>query len=417
MLSGDNGILQKATDAKTQTGIGQEKEIVALAYNSALAKKVSNGNSGTVTGNELNDELKNSGASANGDSPIVITFENGHKYSIDSTGNIGEYTPSVTDFVKIGDYVDYDPTRGVTDTSKLTYTSPTGSSGTHGNGYTSSETGGGQKFTAKPKESSSFLWSVISITNDKIEIVPTDAIKKDETNQNSGHFVLKGAIGYLYAEQELNEICKIYGYGYGADTSQVTTYKIGGPVSGEETTGTITGSGARSLTAEDINKFAKVGETADGSIVITSFTEVDSKYGSTTNPTTNIKYPTINTVNGQSSSAGLKNLKYTDYLYYTSKIENTNIRDPLTAGYYWVSTRSVKTEQQNSSFGVFNVSGYGNYNAVRSTALCLGFSNDFYDFEEANYSVKPVVTLKSNVIDISNPTNNSGKWGYAWKLK
>ena len=40
MLSGDNSILQKATDAKTQTGIGQEKEIVALAYNSALAKKL-----------------------------------------------------------------------------------------------------------------------------------------------------------------------------------------------------------------------------------------------------------------------------------------------------------------------------------------------------------------------------------------
>ena len=36
MLSGNNGILQKATDAKTESGKGQEQEIVALAYNSAL---------------------------------------------------------------------------------------------------------------------------------------------------------------------------------------------------------------------------------------------------------------------------------------------------------------------------------------------------------------------------------------------
>ena len=33
MLSGENGILQKATEAKTLTEIGQEKDIVALAYN------------------------------------------------------------------------------------------------------------------------------------------------------------------------------------------------------------------------------------------------------------------------------------------------------------------------------------------------------------------------------------------------
>ena len=37
MLSGDNGILGQAGNAKTQTGVGQEKEIVALAYNSSNA--------------------------------------------------------------------------------------------------------------------------------------------------------------------------------------------------------------------------------------------------------------------------------------------------------------------------------------------------------------------------------------------
>ena len=48
MITGNNGILQRTTEAKEQTIIGQEKEIIALAYNSALAKKVSNGDSTAV---------------------------------------------------------------------------------------------------------------------------------------------------------------------------------------------------------------------------------------------------------------------------------------------------------------------------------------------------------------------------------
>ena len=31
--------------------------------------------------------------------------------------------------------------------------------------------------------------------------------------------------------------------------------------------------------------------------------------------------------------------------------------------------------------------------------------------------IRPVVTLKSDEIDLSNPTDNSGQDGYAWNLK
>ncbi len=89
MLSGDNGILQKATDAKTETEKGQEKEIVALAYDSALAKKVSNGDLTAVTSEDLNPELINQGASANGKNPITVTFTNSKRqYTINSNGTI-----------------------------------------------------------------------------------------------------------------------------------------------------------------------------------------------------------------------------------------------------------------------------------------------------------------------------------------
>ena len=53
MLTGNNGILSKANDAKEQTIIGQEKESVELAYISAAMKKLGD----DVTANELQDEL------------------------------------------------------------------------------------------------------------------------------------------------------------------------------------------------------------------------------------------------------------------------------------------------------------------------------------------------------------------------
>ncbi len=88
MLAGDNSILQKSTEAKTKTGIGQEKETIALAYNSALAKKVVNGNSSAVTDSELNDELDSNEATASGN-PIIVTFiKSGNSYKIDSNGTI-----------------------------------------------------------------------------------------------------------------------------------------------------------------------------------------------------------------------------------------------------------------------------------------------------------------------------------------
>ena len=83
MLSGDNGILQKATSAKEQTGIGQEKEIVSLAYNSALAKKVGSGDSTPVTSEDMNTELTTQEATASGSNPIIVTFTvSKRKYTI-----------------------------------------------------------------------------------------------------------------------------------------------------------------------------------------------------------------------------------------------------------------------------------------------------------------------------------------------
>ena len=148
-----------------------------MAYNSALAKKVGNGDASAVTSEDMNIELINQGANASGNNPIVVTFEKSQRqYSINGKdGKIAEYTqPNILDLVKIGDYIEYDPTyldaekTQMVDSSKLTYTSLTGSATEHGNGYTSTETGGGQKFTAK----SGLKWRILNVKADKLEIIP-----------------------------------------------------------------------------------------------------------------------------------------------------------------------------------------------------------------------------------------------------
>lgn len=89
MLYGNNGILQNATTAKTESEISQEKEIIALAYNASLAKKRGSMDLTQVTAQDLNPELTQQGASASGDNPIIVTFNSSNRqYKIETNGKI-----------------------------------------------------------------------------------------------------------------------------------------------------------------------------------------------------------------------------------------------------------------------------------------------------------------------------------------
>ena len=100
MLTGENGVLTKATESKEQTEIGQEKEEIKMAYAAAKTGKVDK-IAEDVTADELNAELDklNSTGTASGSGTLTVTFENGHKYTIDQgTGAItGPETGEVPD--------------------------------------------------------------------------------------------------------------------------------------------------------------------------------------------------------------------------------------------------------------------------------------------------------------------------------
>ena len=100
-LTGENGILTRANDAKTETEVAEEKEAIQLAYAGAVAEKRGTGD---VTAEDLNREFGTNGTNAtaeeNGDGTITVTFAppSNRVYTIDSNGNItqagtGEITP------------------------------------------------------------------------------------------------------------------------------------------------------------------------------------------------------------------------------------------------------------------------------------------------------------------------------------
>ena len=118
-LTGENGILTRANDAKEQTEIADEKEAIQLAYAGAVAEKRGTGD---VTASDLNREFgtnERTDANASGENPITVTFDSGRSYTVDSNGNIIEKgTGEETGATTIGEVYD-DSMIG----QKVTYTS------------------------------------------------------------------------------------------------------------------------------------------------------------------------------------------------------------------------------------------------------------------------------------------------------
>ena len=97
MLKGDNGILKQAGNAKTQTDIAGEKEILQISAVSAMGKQ----KYGDVTKEKLDDELDNNIGNENYSSELVengisVTFKNSKRtYIVDYNGNVEKLAPRI----------------------------------------------------------------------------------------------------------------------------------------------------------------------------------------------------------------------------------------------------------------------------------------------------------------------------------
>ena len=165
-LTGENGILTRANESKTETEKGEEEEAIRLAYNGVMADNLGDG----VTAKQLENELQANGynATATGENPIVVTFgaPSNRVYEIDANGNIAEAKPPVTlEQAKDNSMLTNDTDTKVT-VSDGTVTVPAGFKVAEDSGSTLDE-----GIVIEDKESNQFVWVPVSQENFNTQFV------------------------------------------------------------------------------------------------------------------------------------------------------------------------------------------------------------------------------------------------------
>ena len=121
-LTGDNGILSRANDAKTSTEIAEEKEKIELAALAALAEDLGGEIKESFLKQELEKYFGTDGVSVapgenNGVGGFIVTIDDsGRQYFVDKNGNVSEMIPGPTVTYSIS------PTTQVGDGEKITIT-------------------------------------------------------------------------------------------------------------------------------------------------------------------------------------------------------------------------------------------------------------------------------------------------------
>ena len=302
-----------------------------------------------------------------------------HVLTIDNVGNSKEtisdkitVTYSLASQVNIGDYVAYNTT------NNYSYTSPKGTGISHGNGYKN------QSF----KTNSNLKWRVLKKNNNTGEII----LISDSTINTSENkeLYLAGGIGYLYAEEELNRICSIYGYGIGADKEKQFKYINGDFIEGT-VSGVISGSGARCINVDDINE-------------ITGYRQTDIISNVHT-----IYYPSMNNLNGYSATAITRNDAHTYYYYKisnylkdtTSTIYNMISKENMN---YWLSSRALISQIDNDADFLVRAVDTGGVAYWQ-----MGNGNEAgFDEDVGKSGIRPIVYLKKTLK--ANGKDSTGAW-------
>ena len=363
MLTGQNGILTQAQNAKTTTENKSAEEKVKLAVMGTRA------DDGTLTVGKLRTELANYGGTVEGNTFPVTATVDGKSFTVDDKGNVelaGEKQPVTREGIEVGDYVSYTPDTA----TEKTYDADKLKKG----GYTSTQ-------TVKKED---LNWRVLRKNDDgSIDLI-------GDATGNSVYF--SGSLGYNNGVYLLNDICKEL---YSNSTHHITARSVN--LEDMEKWLTDSGKTARASYSTAV----KYGETKEykGS---NSYTP--DIYGKTEDESANYySEPTTNTYTPASGTATADNTLNAKQTYYNIPINQTNYGDGAkvlsSSNYYWVAARYVGCNSSIAGFGL-------RYARSSMFGDCM-----FYSGSSTNYSgnrLRPVVSLGSDVqITPSTGTNSA----------
>lgn len=374
-LTGENGILTKATEASKKTGQASAEEQVQLEVTASI------GTDGKINTGDLNDNLENiEGLTHEGETiennpinslPATVVVD-GNNVIIREDGSVvvSEWTQTGYEItngeitVKVGDYV-------------LNYEEGTGSTQIE-----TTESGYADPQTITTED---LGWRILGIgENGGLELI--------SDNPTTATVTLSGETGYLNVEEVLNTACnELYGKGQYAES-------------------------ARSLNVEDINKLAnydpETESTTYGDLYKYRFSTDEGcmQYSKSTDngqtwsdwaDITGTSYQTFR-MPGSTETISKENPKESEEIEHTfysytisSEITDTNIANMITKGTgdsnvtQWLASRTVACSSNSAVFDV----RYVNYGGVYNYALYYSYGSS----GSPSWAVRPVVTLESNI--------------------
>lgn len=421
-LTGDNGLLTKATGAKNTANEAEIGEKIRLAYQDYYLGQHTQ--AGYSFQDALNSVFGTGVATATGpDSNGVYTVSvNGKTYTFDpATKSLQPATAAWTQnadgsyskeniTLHVGDQVNYDPTLEAT--GETTYTSLATTSGV----------GRDQAFDAATYKNAGFRWRVLDVKNGKIRLIADTDVGPGDYSESATTYHLHGQAGYINGVSELNKISGIFGHGKGAesatsvtvdDINSITGYNPNSPKYNEGSWSeygnkvTYTRGSGNALSSEATN-----GKTWSGSSTFTNYFADGSKTlsilaenSSTPQITSTIYYKNYNndvTKSGVLNSDGTFSAPYEllfgKYMYDASNNYDRSFKGTREHS-YWLASEYVSADNGVAIWGLRHVSStgvHGNYGLYVSDGI------------EGNPScgVRPVVSLKSNVNIQWNATAN-----------
>ena len=401
MLTGDNAILSKAWQAKEATRGSQVKEYVDLAATSNEGVGYTGGDK--VTKDKAISDLKEKGELTDKEVELlkdedVITI-GGIEIDFSVLGGSRTWTYDAnnltctcgTTTVKIGDYVNYSPTEGTTET---TYTSPKDKNG-YGDQTFSSNYGG--------------TWQVLGVDEEGcLMLISSDIIK----TTSDGEFYLKGQNGYVNGVKELKNISAIYGKGKYAKSARSVNVddvnKITGYVDNVYNAGTSNVDQTGNQVTYTLN--------SDGYIHYNG-----TKYPKTDTTSTNTSFTYWTGSEWKKLASGKSaTLTHNYYCYYPQTLSTTESSDTTiknkensknaydllfantSSAFYWLGSQCVYTREGFACFGLRSVLD----GDVSGGDLCYsgGYAHHNYRW------VRPAVSLKSTIKLEPNGENS-------WKIK
>ena len=436
MLTGQNGILNRASEAKTKTEVSEEKEKIDLAAMEALTDgygKITKDSLKKALESQLGKDVELTGNGPwqyLGDEGAYTITEDGKTakgwiYLYDANGMPEKVTNGQGTTLTIGDYINYDPADydGYDETKNGFYNSPAGT--VQETTYTETDgswtwscaeasdyqtllnnnqviTGNGYgDQTYKVSNANDRKWRALGTdeTTGELLIISDDVLKENNATKK---MTFRGITGYLYGVDELNNVCSIYGKGNGA-------------------------TGARSLTIDDVHK--AIGKEKEKNTEKWTYTwtekSKDTKAPSYNGGADYTYYPhvkdetNIGAFNYYNTTTNKWETKTKDLTNFTGKEDITTINPDFvelnisndkdytnnrtTKGYkllfkdnmteedkYWLSSSYCYANSDCAYWGMY---------FVYATGCVAGYStySSFGHVNVPSCGIRPVVTLKSDI--------------------